>query len=261
MPYAAARDTHLFYREKGRGRVALFMPPFMMDSRFWLDQLSGLSDIRRVIAIDPRGYGQSEPSTASQLRFGEYAQDLLGFMDSLGLDEPVDLVGISGSGVVAGMAYEAAPQRFSTLTLMSTSFDIDMGPAYARYRAEMARLVVVEGIDVAFRRLNEYVVGPQMSLHARARYKSIIAGQPCEMLVAFLIGMQKQQRPDLYGKVTCPVLIPHGVDDTFLSKDAVETMAARFPDSRVAWIEACGRFPSLENPQALNDALRIFWAT
>lgn len=260
MAYVNVGGSRVFYRESGRGRPAIFLPAFLTDSRYWLDQLEGLADVRRCIAPDPLGFGQSDPTTARAIEPEVYARQLVGFLDALGIDEPVDLVGFSGGAIVCALFAAAHGSRVASLTLMSSAFTSGPDPAYRRYQQEMARLVVVEGIDALFRRFDEYIFGAQPSLYARARYKTMLADTPYEMFVAFLTSDALGARPELPALLKMPVLLPYGERDVVIHEQQAQALAALMPHAVWRRVPDAGRLLALENPGALNAALREFWS-
>ena len=252
--------TELYYREAGDGAPVIFLHAFLLNSHLWLDQLSGLSDFCRCIAVDLRGFGQSAPYTETYLDPYVYAEDIIAFIEAQDFDEPVHLVGMSVGGFIAGLVYDQAPEKIASITLISALFDWEPDPAYARYQQTMARLAVVEGKGAVFRRFDEYIDGPAASLHTRARYKSMLEDTRTEMMVALLSnGGATKPRPDLYDKITVPVLLPIGTDDTVVSVERANAIGSKFKNARVVKIKDAGRLLSLENADALNSALRDFW--
>lgn len=250
------------FRSRGSegAAVAVFLHPFMLNSRYWLDSLGSLCDLRRCIAPDLPGFGESEPLAGDRIDLNEYAADLWQLLDALGVDAPVDLVGSSAAGLVAALAARAQPARVRSLTLLSSRFVADLGEGHERYKAEMARLLIVEGKDAVFRRFVEYVVGPSMSLLARARYKSMLTEARFESLIAFLTRMRVDLPADLAASLRQPVLLVAGEQDSFVDARSVRDSAADFPDATVRLVADSGRFPPLENPTAFNAALRGFWS-
>ena len=250
----------LFYREAGRGRPVVFVHALLTDSRTWNDQLLGLADRSRMFAPDLSGQGFSSPWYADKISSDAYAGELLEFIDALKLREPVDVVGLSGGGMIAAIACARRPEACRSLVLISTVFDGSATDAAGiRYRAENARTVVIEGKDTLFRRFNEYIVAPGASLKARARYRTMLEQTPYEQFVAFLTTAEGVSRSDLPAKLKLPVMIPVGQGDTVLTPAMAERTAAQFPDARVVVLQSVGRLLPLESPQVFNDALRRFW--
>lgn len=254
------RDAAWAYRDKGAGPVALFLHPFLMNSALWLDQLNALGDIRRCIAPDMRGWGRSEAVTDTRLDLYEYARDVVSFLEAARVEGPVDIVAMSVSSFIAGLVYEMAPDRVRSLTLISSAFDFERNLPYERYQKEMARVAVVEGKDAVFRRFDEYIDGPNSTLHMRARYKQMLSESRTEMIVAHLTNSgSTPARPDLPGKITVPVMIPAGSEDSIFSMDRFNDIATAYPNATVVPIEGAGRLIPLESPEVFNRALREFW--
>ncbi len=250
----------LFYREAGRGRPAVFVHALLTDSRTWLDQLDGLADRRRLLAPDLSGQGFSSPMRLEKVSSDRYADELLEFLDALGLREPVDLVGLSGGGMIAAIACARRPERCRSLVLISTAFnDGAVDAAGIRYRAENARTVVIEGKDTLFRRFNEYIVGPEASLTARARYRTMLEQTPYEQFVAFLTTAERIPRDQLPAQLKMPVMIPVGQGDSVLTPAMAAQTAKQFPDARVVVLPRAGRLLPIEAPTEFNEALRRFW--
>jgi pimeloyl-ACP methyl ester carboxylesterase len=256
---ALSRAT-LFYREAGQGRPVVFVHALLTDSRTWLDQLDGLADGRRLLAPDLSGQGFSSPMRLEKVSSDYYADELLEFLDALKVREPVDVVGLSGGGMIAALACAKRPERCRSLVVISTAFDDGATDAAGiRYRAENARTVVIEGKDTLFRRFNEYIVAPGASLTARARYRTMLEQTPYEQFVAFLTTDEKPPRSELPARLKLPVMIPVGQGDSVLTPALAERAAQRFPDARVVVLASAGRLLPLEAPAEFNEALRRFW--
>jgi len=250
----------LFYRDAGSGPPAVFVHALLTDSRTWLDQLDGLGDRSRMLAPDLSGQGFSSPMRLEKVSSDHYADELLEFLDALKLREPVDVVGLSGGGMIAAIACARRPERCRSLVLVSTVFDDSATDAAGvRYRAENARTVVIEGKDTLFRRFNEYIVAPGASLTARARYRTMLEQTPYEQFVAFLTTAEQVPRSQLPAQLKLPVMIPVGRGDSVLTPAMAEQTAKLFPDARVVVLPSAGRLLPLEAPAEFNEALRRFW--
>ena len=256
-----ARDT-IFYRHAGEGRPVVFVHALLIDSRLWLDQLEGLCAQRRCLAPDFTGFGFSSRLRGETASFDHYSDELLEFLDRVGAKGPVDVVALSAGGNIAAAAYLKRPERFRSMVLISTSFSGGgaLDAATIRYRAENARNVVIEGKDVLFRRFNEYIVAPDASLTARARYKSMIEQTPYESLVTFFNTTDFRGSPTLPGALKLPVMVPVGSGDTVVTVQGAQKLATQLPDAQLVRVEAAGRLLPLEAPAALNAAVLRFWA-
>jgi len=100
MNYVWLKDgTPLHYIEQGSGRPVVLMGAMMYSARhFWRKNVGPLADGCRVIALDPRGHGQSgKPNFGYTI--GGLADDLHEFLEARQLEGAV-IVGVAISGFV-----------------------------------------------------------------------------------------------------------------------------------------------------------------
>src|ERR1700693_5228107 len=88
------------YAEAGSGPVALFVHGVVLNKHLWRHQLSGLSDIRRCIAVDLLAHGDTEIEPNHDVSVTANAKMLREVLDALRIDQ-VDLVGNDSGGGVA----------------------------------------------------------------------------------------------------------------------------------------------------------------
>jgi pimeloyl-ACP methyl ester carboxylesterase len=81
---------------------------------------------RHIYALDLRGHGGSD-APACCYGIDAFSQDLLGFMDALGIDR-ADLAGHSLGSMTAGVFAAEHPERVDRLVLISTAFAAPKGP-------------------------------------------------------------------------------------------------------------------------------------
>ena len=110
---------NLSYDDLGEGPVPIvFLHGFPFNKSMWQLQLDFLKTTNRVIACDIRGFGKSKDEE-SHLEMDLFANDLILFIDSLGL-EKVILCGLSMGGFIALNAMKRFPSRFEALILCDT---------------------------------------------------------------------------------------------------------------------------------------------
>ncbi len=115
-------EGRVAYHEAGAGEPALVMLHGFSGHRDdFVGVLAALGERRRVLAPDLRGHGDSEAGPgASGWSFDQIVNDLIAFLDAMGLDR-VDLLGHSMGGFVALRAVLRAPERVRSLVLMCTA--------------------------------------------------------------------------------------------------------------------------------------------
>src|SRR5882757_10405963 len=104
------------YIEAGSGPVALFVHGVVMNKHLWRHQLSGMSDIRRCIAVDLLAHGDTEIEQNQDVTVTANANMLREVLDALRTDQ-VDLVGNDSGGGIAQIFAALNPNRVRSLTL------------------------------------------------------------------------------------------------------------------------------------------------
>lgn len=255
MPYAQTQDIRLFVRQSGVGPVALFIHGFPLDSTMWLDQVEALAGTRRCIAPDLRGFGRSEPITGSILTMEQHASDLMGVLDLVSVEQ-ADIVGLSMGGYVALAIAELYPDRVRSLALVDTRAGSDSGEARAG-RDLMADRLLNEGRRAIADTLLPSLMGPEADRTARARVRTMIEECRYETIVGALAGMR--DRPDrtaLLPKITVPTAVIVGADDVVTPPAEAEAMAEMLPQCNLTLIPSAGHMAPIEQPAAVNQALR-----
>jgi pimeloyl-ACP methyl ester carboxylesterase len=104
------------YTQTGTGPVALFVHGVLLNKHLWRHQLSGLSDIRRCIAVDLLAHGGTTMTADQDVSVTANAVMLVQFLDALGIDQ-VDVVGNDSGGGIAQIFAALNPERVRSLTL------------------------------------------------------------------------------------------------------------------------------------------------
>jgi pimeloyl-ACP methyl ester carboxylesterase len=104
------------YAEAGSGPVALFVHGVLLNSHLWRNQLAGLADVRRCIAVDLLAHGDTEIATVQDVSVTANARMLTELLDALGVDQ-VDVIGNDSGGGIAQIFAATNPDRVRTLTL------------------------------------------------------------------------------------------------------------------------------------------------
>lgn len=107
--------THLYYKEKGKGKPLILLHGNGEDSSYFESQMDYFSQTRRVIAVDTRGHGRS-PRGIAPFTIRQFAEDLREFMEEMGI-ERADLLGFSDGGNIALIFALRYPERVDRLIL------------------------------------------------------------------------------------------------------------------------------------------------
>lgn len=125
------------YSEQGDGPVALFAHGVLLNGHLWRHQLSGLSDIRRCIAVDLLAHGDTEIPDGQDVSVTSNANMLREFLDALKI-ERADLVGNDSGSGIAQIFAALHPRRVRSLTLTNGDTHDNWPPEAFKPFLEMA---------------------------------------------------------------------------------------------------------------------------
>lgn len=258
MPLISVENREIHYAEQGEGPLAVFIHGYPLDHTLWLEQLSGLSDIRRVVAVDLPGYGMSERVTGAALTMEALADSVAGLIEALEYDQ-ADIIGLSMGGYVALALWEMYPAAFRSLVLANTKSGADSEAAKAGREAQ-AQSVVSEGREQLAGKLAGALLAPAHDLTAAARLRTMVESTPVETIVASLRGMAaRPDRTGLLSSISVPTLILSGEEDGLIPPLDSHEMSTAIPDSEFLVIPGAGHLTPIERPDAFTEALRSFW--
>src|ERR1700682_6187316 len=125
------------YASAGSGPVALFVHGVVLNKHLWRHQLSGLSDIRRCIAVDLLAHGDTEIDPNQDVSVTANANMLREVLDALKIDK-IDLVGNDSGGGIAQIFAASHPDRVRSLTLTNCDAHDNWPPEAFKPFVEMA---------------------------------------------------------------------------------------------------------------------------
>src|SRR5260370_34618099 len=109
----------IYYEEHGSGFPLLLLSPGGLNSTvdFWermpLNPIAAFKDEFRVIAMDQRNAGRSSGPLDTRDAWRMYAEDQLGLLDHLGVDQALAIGSCIGCSFIFELI-EAAPQRLGS---------------------------------------------------------------------------------------------------------------------------------------------------
>jgi pimeloyl-ACP methyl ester carboxylesterase len=262
------------YVERGRGPVALLIHGALLNGYQWRHQLSGLSDIRRVIALDTLGMGHTQVRPGQSLALVDQAAMFRTFLDALDIAE-VDLVGNDSGGGAAQIFAARNPERIRTLTLTNCEVDDhdDGNPAFTRFRDSVASGSLIKALQAATSRTDigrkvfaaAYQHPEQLSDDTLRTYATPLVASPerIELLVSYVAAITKRDLIEIRAELEAlpaPTLVLWGNADGFFPMAMAHwlrdhlarvTEVVEIDGARVFWPE--------ERPALLNGKLREHW--
>ncbi|HVF11857.1 MAG TPA: alpha/beta fold hydrolase, partial [Actinomycetota bacterium] len=218
----------LGYDEAGEGDVLLLVHGFPLDRTLWAEQLAGLSDIRRVVAVDLRGRGKSPDGQADGWSIDLYADDIAATIDSLGVDQ-VDLAGLSMGGYVVFNVLRKHPEKVRSLILIDTKSGDDP-PEAKEGREKTAILVREKGTAELVNALLPKLFAPVATDAVKDKVRAMFENTPSETAAADALAMRDRvdSTPDL-AEIKIPTLVLHGADDALMPSAGAKDMASAIP--------------------------------
>jgi pimeloyl-ACP methyl ester carboxylesterase len=260
----------LHYVVAGRGPAVVLVHGLGGFAESWRRTQDALAERARVWAVDLPGFGCSaKPRTRYGL--GYFARALHGFLDALGIGQ-VSLVGHSlgaAVGVTYALTHPARVERLALLAGIVPGFGYRMSWLYrllalrgvgevlalcgrrSVYRAALARCFaspVRDEIDF----LVETHYTARTGLDARAAYLGTVRHVSADFVEHG--GAYRRALATL----DVPALLIHGRQDPVVAPAHCAAVAGGLTRAGVRWLDACGHFPHIECPSAVNAWLAEF---
>ena len=251
----------LAYTDEGPGPAVVLLHGFPLGRGMWSEQISGIGSMYRVIAPDLRGHGDS-PAPEGDYTIDEMADDVIELLDTLGLEAPVVVGGLSMGGYVALSLVARYPERVRALMLMDTRAAADT-PEAAEKREELARAVlaandpgpVVEAmIPRLFARITREErperVTPIRELMERNTPRGIVGALRA-------MATRPDRRADL-ASIRVPTLVMVGEEDVVTPPEEAQGLADAIAGAGLEVIPDAGHLAPYENHAVANGVLLRF---
>jgi pimeloyl-ACP methyl ester carboxylesterase len=252
--------------------VALFVHGVLMNKHLWRHQLSGLSGIRRCIAIDLLAHGDTEIDRDQDVSVIANAQMIVEVLDELHIDR-VDIVGNDSGGAISQIFAALNPGRVRTLTLTDCDTNDNWPPAAfaelleATARGELGETLHVmladkavyrspDGLGMAYER-PQSVSDDDIDIYLQPFVRSEQRLRDLErFLDAFDYEHTVKVEPALR-QLQAPTLIVWGTDDIYFPMKWAYWLADTIPGAKPPVEIPGGRlfFPE-ERPEVFNEPLR-----
>ncbi|TWG23131.1 pimeloyl-ACP methyl ester carboxylesterase [Micromonospora palomenae] len=255
--------ARLAYDDLGSGSPVLLLHAGIADRRMWRHLAPALAERHRVIALDLRGYGDSELPPAS---FAHH-DDVVAVLDALGIDRAA-LVGCSFGGAVAIDTALTHPKRVSALALFGSAV---AGNQWSEEAEQLWETLVgeVDPEDFAASAAGEvrfWVVGPgrrpedvDPGLVAFAEEMDQRALAAEQALSAVEVDDLDPPAIERLGELRLPVLVTAGAADVPDISRLADRIAAEVPGAvRLPDMPDAAHLLPLERPEAVDAALRDF---
>lgn len=271
----ATPSGYISYVESGSGPVALFVHGVLLNGNLWRYQLEELSDVRRCIAVDLLGHGDTEIEPDQDVSVTANANMLVEFLDALHIDQ-VDLVGNDSGGGIAQIFAALNPSRVRSLTLTNCDTHNNWPPeAFKPFLAMAAAGGLRGALDAMLSDKSVYrsadALGPAYEHPERVTDETIEGylrplirtEQRTIDLQRFLAAFDNKHTlavEEQLRELNAPTLIVWGTDDIYFDVKWSHWLAETIPGTkrRVELKDARIFFPEERAPE-FNQELRRHW--
>ena len=247
MPSIAANGLDIAYTVDGAG------PPLVL---LHGASSSGQADFGRILPAlrggfrchvpDARGHGGTRWDAAAGFRYESLIDDLLAFVDALGL-ETFHLLGFSMGGATALGFAARHPERLRTLVLAGITPEREPRASIARRLFDAGR---IESQD------------PEWAAELAARHDAVQGAGAWQRLLPAIardVASQELQGPADLVRIDCPVLLAVGDRDPFVPVDQAWRLKRQLRDARLLVAPDCGHEVLLRRPALSVEALAGFY--
>lgn len=266
MAYASINGTSLWYEVAGQGPHLLQLHGLGLGHANFAPVTPLLREDFTVIDYDMRGFGDSDKPPAPY-SIEEWADDAIGLLDHLGLDQ-VHVHGTSFGGMVALVMAARYPQRvrrmvigccmarYDNLAILNKKVWKAMATATGMSE-HVANLIASQAFSRGYHDTEQAPRQVAAMAAAFAKNDPELWKHFCDLLCeADLTGYLPQ--------VTAPVLVTSGDQDIMTPVDSgpagvgTREMVERLPDARLALLEGCGHLHLVERPEESATLVRDF---
>jgi pimeloyl-ACP methyl ester carboxylesterase len=265
----------LHYVTEGEGDLMLFLHGFPEFWYSWWHQISEFAKDYKVVAIDLRGYNDSDkPQAQSAYVMTEFVEDVKGVIEGLGYGRCI-LVGHDWGGAIAWSFSHAYPELVSRLIVMNIPHPAKFA-AGLKTLQQMLKSWYIAFFQIPFlpelliqlddyRLIEEAFRGMAIDQSAFTdedieEYKNAFAKR------GVLISVINYYRnlPDYLSKeqvwdiLTMPTLLIWGEEDKALGKELTYGTEKYVQDLRIRYIPNCSHWVQQEQPQLVNQLMREF---
>jgi 3-oxoadipate enol-lactonase len=250
--------VRLHYEQEGHGTDLLLIHGLGMSLRDWDQCTPELAKHHRVLRVDVRGFGQSEkpPGPYSPQLF---ASDIAGIMRTC-QSARAHVVGISMGGVIAQRLALDFPDLVHSLTLISTSSEVNTQAQTAWENlatgVEQHGFTAAEGMADRLHAASFTQAYPE---RVQQRQRLTAANDPHAFAAAARAVSAFNWTADLT-RVQVPTLILQGLEDVLTPPGGSVKMSRALPHARLLMIPDCGHFVPDEKPEIFTTSLLAFLA-
>lgn len=264
------KTVRLAVREAGRGKPIVMIHGLGASSYTWHAIMPQLARTNRVIALDLKGFGDSEKPLDDAYSISDQARLVANYMDRNNL-RGVTLVGHSFGGAVAmAVALEDAqggPRRIEKLVLIDSLAYKQPVPFFFRVLqtpiiGELGINLIPPEVQIGRALAVAYYHDERVKDETVATYASPLASEGGKHALLRTVESLTQEDADAfssrYQKLKTPALLIWCEHDRIVPLTFGKRLAGDLPNAQIDVIEECGHIPQEEEPGETLAAIQKF---
>ena len=262
MPKIQVNGAELYYEQHGTGaETIVFAHGLLWSGRMFDNQVNALQDRYRCVTFDFRGQGQSEVTQGGYDMDTLYA-DAAALIEALGC-APCHFAGLSMGGFIAMRLGIRRPELVKSLILMETSADPEPEENIGKYHllGFVARWLSIDLVANPVMKImfgQKYLNDPARAALRDEWRRRLLVNHRVGITRALEGVITRQGVYDQLDRTKVPTLIIVGDQDVATKPVKAERMHARIPGSKLVVIPGAGHTSSVEEPEAVNAAIKDF---
>ena len=259
VPTLTLSGRAFHYEESGPAAAPalVLLHPFPLSGASFQGLRAALSGRHRILTPDLRGFGGSARGPGSVATMSEMAEDVLAFLDALGIESAV-VGGCSMGGYVTLALLRLDPTRVAGLVLMSTHARPDDEAGRAARESTALRLLE-SGTEVLVTSLLPRLLSPGAPESLRDSVAAMIRQGDALGDAAATRGMAvRDDTREILSRYAGPALVLSGGQDPIASQERVRELAELVPGADYRHLPEAGHLLFLEAPDAVRAAIQPF---
>ena len=264
MDTVTVNGTRLAYVERGAGpETVVLSHSYLVDHRQFEAQIEALSERYRVLAFDHRGHGFSDkPDEGYDMK--SLYDDALAFIEATGAG-PCHFVGLSTGGFIGLRLAIRRPDLLTSVVLMDTSADAEALHKRAKYEGMFAVLLTL-GFKPLMSSTMPIMFGPSFLKDPTRRgeaevWRERMMSNDPRALVRFGRGIfSRESVAHELAAIDVPTLVMVGEHDNATPPFRAERIVEGVRGAKLVRVPKAGHLSTIENPEAVNEALLSFFA-
>ena len=252
-------NLNVFLKGDKNKAPIVFVHGFPFDHFMWDAQVNYFSNDYYCVTYDIRGLGSSSAGDG-QFTMEQFVDDLEKIIDYLKLSRPI-LYGLSMGGYISLRAVERMQKKFGALILCDTKSVADDNDGKLK-RAAAIKQISSGKFDEFIESFVLNCFGEKFVRTNNAEYRKVVERSKKSNLIGVkgsLLAMAgRTDTTESLKKITLPTLIICGSEDKISPPAVMKSMADQISDSKFVLVEGAGHMIPIENPQAVNAAIKKF---